>query len=83
MTLSQVFQKPQLLMHKLMPLTVWFWMTDVLLSKQIGKSIGMSSGSVHTVLTEILGMSKLSVKIGPKNTDARAQVEKDTDSFAG
>ena len=40
--------------------------------QQIGKSIGMSSSSVHTVLTEILGMSKLSAKLVPK---------KDTDSF--
>ena len=34
--------------------------------QQIAKSIGISSGSVHTVLTENLGMSKLSARWVPK-----------------
>ena len=37
-------------------LTVW----------QIAKSVGLSSGSVDTVLTEILGMSKLSARCVPR-----------------
>ena len=30
--------------------------------KQIAKPIGISSGLIHTILTEILGMSKLSAR---------------------
>ena len=39
---------------------------------QIGKFIGISSTSVHGVLSEIFDMSKM----GPKNADARALAEK-------
>lgn len=34
--------------------------------QQIAKSIGISSGSVHAVLTDILGMSKLSARWVPR-----------------
>lgn len=41
--------------------------------QQMAKSIGISSGSVHTGLTEMLWMNKLSARwtMGPKNDDAR------------
>ena len=36
-------------------------------------SIGISSGSVHNVLTDIVEMGKVPVKMGTMNADARAQ----------
>ena len=43
--------------------------------QQIAKSINISSVSIHTVWTEILGMNKIS----PKNADAEEQAERGWD----
>ena len=56
-------KKPQPLMNNLMLSTIWFWMAGVLLSRKQLDLLALVLA--HTVLREILGMSKL----GPKNTD--------------
>ena len=42
------------------------WVDRRLIVQQIAKSIGITSGSVHRVLTEILGTSKLSARWVPR-----------------
>ena len=65
MTLGQIVQKLQALMNKLMLLPV-FSDGSHLNVRQIGKSIGFSSCSVNTILTEILGMTSLSGRWVPR-----------------